>query len=194
MSDKFVLDAESRDVVGKKVKQLRRDGLVPAVIYGLGEPENVQLDALKATLALRDASSTEIFTLNLGGKQRRVIARDVQRHVVRRDLIHVDFQEVDENSTIRASVPLRSIGRSVPEAGGLGSTLMTLRSVEVEATMDALIPEIVVDLGRIDKPSTVLRVRDLEVPEGVSITTHESVTVAKFAAKRGGAAAATTES
>ena len=101
MSDKFVLDAESRDVVGKKVKQLRRDGLVPAVIYGLGEPENVQLNALKATLALRDASSTEIFTLNLGGKQRRVIARDVQRHVVRRDLIHVDFQEVDENSTIR---------------------------------------------------------------------------------------------
>jgi len=189
MSDKFVLDAESRDIVGKKVKQLRRNGVTPAVIYGLGEPENVQLDSLKASLALRDASSTEVLTLNLNGKARKVIARDVQRHVVRRDLIHVDFQEVDADSTIRAFVPLRSIGRSVPEAGGLGSTLMTLRSVEIEAGLDSLIGEIVVDLGRIDKPSTVLRVRDLETPEGVSVLTHGDVTVAKFAAKRGGAAA-----
>ena len=187
MSEKIILDAETRTVVGKKVKQLRRDGQVPAVIYGLNEPEAIQLDMLKTALTLRDSSATDVLTINLNGQERRVVSREVQRHVVRRDLIHVDFQEIDDNSMIRVQVPLRTVGRSVPEAKGLGNTLVVLRSVEVEATASTLVSELVADLALIDKPGRVLRVSDLEVPEGVTILTSESVTVAKFAVKRGGA-------
>ena len=185
MSKNFVLDAEDRTIIGKKVKQLRRDGLVPAVIYGLGDAESVQLNFHKTMLALRDANSNEVFTLNLNGQERKVMARQVQRHVVRRDLIHIDFQEVNEDSIIRTRIPLKGIGRSAPESEGLGRTLMIAQYVEVEATLKTLVNEIEVDLSFIDKPSRVFRVRDLVAPEGIKVTSAPMVTVAKFAAKRG---------
>ncbi|MFT5196698.1 MAG: large subunit ribosomal protein L25, partial [Candidatus Promineifilaceae bacterium] len=99
MSKEFILDAEIRTVSGKKVKQLRRVGLLPAVIYGLGTPENIQVKALQTQLALRDSAGNEIFTLNLNGTTRRVLAREVQKHAYRTDLVHIDFLEIDATST-----------------------------------------------------------------------------------------------
>lgn len=184
MSKEFVLDAETRTVTGKKVKQLRRDGLVPAVIYGLNDPESIQVNALKTQLTLRDAGDNEILTLNLNGKKRRVLARDVQKHVYRTDLLHVDFLEVDADSTIRTEVSVIIVGQSIPEQQALGTTLQVLSTIEIEARTDALISEIEVNAEIMDKPSRNLAVGDIVPPEGVTILTSPEVTIARFAAAR----------
>ena len=184
MSQEFVLDAETRTVTGKKVKQLRREGLVPAVIYGLKEPESIQVNALKTQLTLRDAGDNEILTLNLNGKKRRVLARDVQKHVYRSDLLHVDFLEVDADSTIRTEVTVVIVGQSIPEQQALGTTLQVLSTIEIEASTANLISEIEANAEIMDKPSRNLTVGDIVAPEGVTILTSPDVTIARFAAAR----------
>jgi len=181
MSKVFELEAETRTVSGKKVKQLRRNGLVPAVIYGLNDkPENVQVNALATQLTLRDAGDNEILTLNLNGKKRRVLAREVQKHVFRSDLIHVDFLEIDATSTIRTEVSIIIVGVSIPEQQAIGTTVQVLSTLEIEASPDALISEIEANAEIIDSPGRTLNVGDIVAPEGVTILTSPDVTVARF--------------
>lgn len=184
MSEKIVLEAENREISGKKVKQLRRDGLIPAVIYGISEPESIQLNALKTQLTLRDAGENDILTLQLNGKERQVLAREVQRHVYRPDLLHVDFLEVDADSVVRGTVEIILVGRSIPEQEGLGTTLQVVSSIEIEAKSSALVSTIEANAELIDKPSRNLTVADLVAPEGVTILTTPDLTIARFAVNR----------
>ena len=184
MSEKIILEAETREISGKKVKQLRREGLVPAVIYGLGEPESIQVNALKTMLTLRDSGENDILTLNLNGKERRVLAREVQRHVYRPDLLHVDFLEIDADSVVRGSVEIVLEGKSIPEQNGLGTTLQVISTIDIEAKSDALISTIVANAEIIDKPSRNLLVSDIVVPEGVTILSPSDLTIARFAVNR----------
>ena len=184
MSEKIILEAETREISGKKVKQLRREGLVPAVIYGLGEPESIQVNALKTMLTLRDSGENDILTLNLNGKERRVLAREVQRHVYRPDLLHVDFLEIDADSVVRGSVEIVLEGKSIPEQNGLGTTLQVISTIDIEAKSGALISTIVANAEIIDKPSRNLLVSDIVVPEGVTILSPSDLTIARFAVNR----------
>ncbi|MEM9774629.1 MAG: 50S ribosomal protein L25 [Chloroflexota bacterium] len=184
MSQDYVLEAETRTIEGKKVKQLRRDGKLPAVIYGLDTPESIQLDTLKTTLTLRDAGDNDILTLKLNGKERRVLAREVQRHVYKRDLLHVDFLEVNADSNVTGVATLNLVGRSVPEQQGLGTTLLVINSIEISGRPDDLVSELDVNAEIIDKPSRNLLVSDLVVPEGITVLTTSDLTVARFAPNR----------
>ncbi|MEM8860069.1 MAG: 50S ribosomal protein L25 [Chloroflexota bacterium] len=184
MSQELVLEAETRKIEGKKVKQLRRDGKVPAVIYGLGDPESIQLDTLKTTLMLRDAGDNDILTLKLNGQDRRVLALEIQRHVYKRDLLHVDFLEVNSESVVTAVAVLKLVGRSIPEQRGLGTTLLVINTIDIEGRPDDLVSEIEVNGEIIDKPSRNLLVSDIVAPEGVKITTTPGLTVARFAPNR----------
>lgn len=184
MSEKIILEAESRDVSGKKVKQLRRDGIIPAVIYGISDPESIQVNALKTQLTLRDAGENDILTLQLNGKERKVLAREVQRHVYRPDLLHVDFLEVDADSIVRGTVEIVLIGKSIPEQEGLGTTVQVVSTIEIEAKSSQLVSTIEANAELIDKPSRNLTVGDIEVPEGVTILTTPDLTIARFAVNR----------
>lgn len=185
MSEEFTLEAQSRTVTGKKVKKIRREGQVPAVVYGQKEPINIQLNALKTQLVLRDSGGNAVLNLNIDGESTRtVVARDVQKHVIRGDLIHIDFYEVDENTPVRAEASLYVTGRSVPESQGLGSTTQVLNSVEIEAKPGVLVASLEVKAERMLKPGQVLMVKDIDAPEGVTILTAGRVPVAKFTAKR----------
>lgn len=184
MSEEFTLNAETRTIIGKKVKTLRRAGQVPAVIYGQNDPLHVQLDALKTQLVLRDAGDNALLKLNLEGKTHTVLARDVQKHVIRGDLIHIDFYEVDENTPVRTEASLFITGRSVPETQGLGTTTQVLNTIEIEARPADLVAEIEVKAERMLKPGQVLMVKDIDAPPGVTIVTAGRVPVAKFTAKR----------
>ncbi len=184
MSEKIILEAESREISGKKVKQLRREGVIPAVIYGLGEPESIQVNALKTQLTLRDSGENDILTLMLNGKERQVLAREVQRHVYRPDLLHVDFLEVDADSVVRGTVEIVLIGKSIPEQQGLGSTLQVVSTIEIEAKSSQLVSTIEANAELIDKPSRNLTVADIVVPEGVTILTTPDLTIARFAVNR----------
>lgn len=180
MSDRVTIVAEPRTVTGKKVKQLRRDGVIPGVIYGQREPIMIQMDVKPLRRALRIAGTGQLATIELGNKEYTVLAREIQQHVTRRDLIHVDFLEVDMASTIRSEAELVSVGESPLVASGEGIVALTLYSVEIECLPDALISQIEVDLSAIQTPDDSITVADLPVPEDVTVLTDPETLVARF--------------
>jgi large subunit ribosomal protein L25 len=180
MSDRVSIVAESRTVVGKKVKRLRRDGLIPAIIYGRGAPTHIQIENLALRRLLRTAGATNLIDVAVGDVTHTVLAREVQKHVTRGDLIHVDFLEVDLAVTITAEVRLRPVGQSAPAAEGLGVVTFPLRVVEIECLPEALLDEVEVDLSLIASIDSVIHVGDLVVPEGVTILTDPEVVLARF--------------
>ncbi len=178
--ERLSITAEPRTIVGKKVKQLRRTGMIPAVIYGQKESVNIQLENLALRRLLRQAGSTHLIDVSLGKSKRIVLVREIQSHVTRGDLMHVDFIEVDMKVLITAEADLVAVGESKPATQGLGVATLTLRSVEIESLPDALVSEIEVDLSQIETPDDVIYVGDLVTPEGVTILTDPETTVARF--------------
>ena len=112
MSDRVTIAAEPRKVTGKKVKQLRRQGYVPGVVYGQSESRIVQMEEKQLRRALRTAGTTQLATLDVEGKEYTVLAREIQQHLTRREILHIDFLEVDMTVTIRSEAELVTIGES----------------------------------------------------------------------------------
>ncbi len=180
MSDvRLAIEAEPRAVIGKQVKQLRREGLIPAVIYGIKEPVAIQLENKMLRRVLRRAGSTNLIDITFDGQKRTVLAREIQQHLTRGDLIHVDFQEVDLLVKIAAEAALVLVGRSQMMKDGQGSDVLALTSVEIEALPDDLIAEIEVDVTNLTDDEAIY-VSDLSVPKGVTILTDPETAVARF--------------
>lgn len=178
--DRLAIDAEPRAVVGKKVKQLRREGMIPAVIYGINDPVTIQLENISLRRVLRRAGTTNLIDISVAGKKRTVLAREIQQHLTRGDLIHVDFQEVDLKVKITAEASLVLVGRSPMMEDGQGSDVLSLTSVEIEALPDDLIAEIEVDVSQMASADEPIYVSDLSVPKGVTILTDPETAVARF--------------
>lgn len=180
MSERQTIAAAPRTVIGKQVKQLRRDGFIPAVIYGQNEPEHIQLENLALRRVLRQASTTHLIDIDLEGKVRTVLARAIQTHVTRGDLVHIDFYEVNMRETITSDVELVLVGKSTPAQEGNGSDTLLLHEVEIECLPGDLVAEIEVDVTQIADADTVIYVKDLQAPNGVTILTDPETPVARF--------------
>lgn len=180
MSDRILIEAEPREVVGKGLGQLRREGMVPGVIYGKGEPQSVQMERKVLRRALRVVGTSNLADLSVEGKSRPVLVREIQQHLTRGDVLHVDFFEVDMSHTIRMEVELVAIGESAPEKDGLGVVTMSMRFIEIEALPDALVSTLDVDVSKIAMPEDLIHVRDLFVPQGVTIMADPDQVVARF--------------
>lgn len=177
--DRLVIDAKQRSLVGKKVKRLRKDGMIPAVIYGIEDPVTIQLENITLRRVLRRAGSTNLIDITVDGEKRTVLAREIQQHVTRGDLIHVDFQEVDLKVKITAEASLVLVGRSQLMEDGVGSDVLSLTTVEIEALPDDLIAEIEVDVNELTAEDAIY-VSELSVPKGVTILTDPETAVARF--------------
>ena len=180
MADRISITAEPRSVTGKKVKKLRKDGWIPAVIYGQQDPVNVQLENGPLRRVLRVAGTTQLVDLVVGGKKTTVLAREIQQHVTRGDLIHVDFLEVDMKGTVTSVAELVAINQSAPAAEGLGVATLRLRSLDIECAPDDLVSEIEVDMSLIETIDGVINVSDLTMPKGVTALTDPETVVASF--------------
>ncbi len=180
MSERIIIEAEPREVTGKQVSQLRREGWIPGVIYGRKEPVSVQMEQKALRRALRTVGTTHLADVNVGGQVRTVLVREIQQHATRGDLVHVDFMEVDMKSKLRATAGLVGAGMSTPQAEGLGMTTIMLREVDIECLPEDLVAEIEVDLSAIKTADDVIHVRDLPVPKGVEILTDPELIVARF--------------
>lgn len=163
------LVAEPREIIGKKVKRLRRDGLVPAVLYGSGEPQHVQLATRDLSRVLRFAGSNDLIDVDVAGKKHRVLVRDVQRHVTRGDLLHVDFLTVDMTQKMSAEATVILTGISPFAESGDGVVNQVLFAINIEALPDDLVSEIEVDVSSIVDVNSQILVSELGVPEGIEI-------------------------
>jgi len=146
--EKYVLEAQKREVIGKKVKALRREGLLPAVIYGSGiDPQPITLDTKAVIQTLKIVGANTLITLKLGKKELLALVRDVQREVIKRDLLHIDFQAVSLEESITTTVPIVIVGEA-PVAKEYNAVLSSaLDELQIEAKAKDL-PDSIIDGDR----------------------------------------------
>ena len=109
----LVLNANNREATGKnKVNKLRAEELIPGVIYAKGEENlNVQFTSREFDKILRQAGTSTIITLDIDGEKKDVLIKDYQTHPYKNQYLHVDFQGINQNETIRVQVPVVLVGR-----------------------------------------------------------------------------------
>lgn len=180
MSERIVIEAEPREIIGKQSSQLRREGWIPGVIYGRKTLQSVQMEQKALRRALRQVGTTHLADLTIGEKTHTVLVREIQQHATRGDIVHVDFMEVDMKAKLRATAELVAVGTAVPEVEGLGVATLMLREVEIECLPDNLVAEIEFDMGTIVTPDDVIFVKDLVAPNGVEILADPDMIVARF--------------
>jgi large subunit ribosomal protein L25 len=180
MSDRINLVVESRQPADERAKNLRKAGWIPGVIYGGGENMHIKVENLSLSRVLRDAGMTNLIDISIGDGQHTVLAKDIQKHPTRGDLIHVDFYEVDMTQKLVVDAALSTFGEAPPVTDGLGTTSLVIYSIQIECLPDSLISEIGVDLTLIQEPDDMIIVGDLQVPEGVTVLTDSEAIVARF--------------
>jgi len=168
--EKVVIPAEKRKVTGKQVKALRREGKLPAVLYGYGiDPMSIVLDAHEASRTLARASSSTLITISLDGKEYPTLVREKQLDYIRNSLIHVDFLAVSLTEKITASVGVHVVGEA-PAVKEYGAILVTgLTELEVECLATDLPERFTVDVSGLTEISSGVYVKDVVPPDGVEI-------------------------
>jgi large subunit ribosomal protein L25 len=182
--EKVVLQAEKRDVIGKQVKALRREGKLPAVIYGRHtEPISVLLDAHSASLTLGKLTSSSLVTIALDGKEYPTLVREKQRDYIKNRLLHVDFLTVSLTENIRATVSIHLHGVSTAVKDFNAVLVNNLESLEVECLPTDLPERIDLDISVLAHPGDGIRVRDVRVSDKVRVLDDPDtmVVVATFA-------------
>jgi large subunit ribosomal protein L25 len=174
------IKAENRNVIGKQVKGLRREGKVPAVVYGAGmQPTAIELQSREAERALARATGATLLDLELDGVTHKVLVREIQRHSIRRDLRHVDFLKVAMDQLIRAEVPIELLGEA-PAVKTLGGVLVTVvQAIEVEALPADLPDRVTVSIEGLEKIDDRINVGDLKLSKGVRVLTSAEEVVAR---------------
>lgn len=180
--DKLSLQAEERIILGKKVKKLRKDGLLPGHVYGKGvQTESVSVDGKTFLKTFKEAGETGLIELKIGKeKVRPVLVRGVQYHPVTGQPIHIDFYQVNLSQKVKAPIPLVLVGEQ-PESVGLGETivLQTLNEVEVEALPADLVEKIEVNITALKNVDDAVTVAQLNYDRS-KLTIHaedESIVV-----------------
>jgi large subunit ribosomal protein L25 len=185
MAKEVVLNAARRDVTGKQVKELRRQGKLPAVVYGHGvSPIAITLDEHETTLALAGLSASTIVTIQLDGAQHAALVREKQRDYVKNRLIHIDFQVVSLTEKIRAAVRVDLHGESPAVKEFNAVIVQQVNQVEVEALPRDLPERFVVDIAKLAEIGDSITVGDLEVSNKVTVLVpaEEIIVVATGAA------------
>jgi large subunit ribosomal protein L25 len=168
--DKIILQAEPREIMGRKVRSLRRQGLVPAVIYGHGFnslPIQVTLEEFERVYT--EAGETTIVYLNLEGEEYPTIIQDVVRDPISDELLHADFYKVRLDEKIKARIPLNFVGES-PAVKNLGGILVkNISEIEVEGFPQDLPHQIEVDISSLKELKSQILIKDLPVSKKLKV-------------------------
>jgi large subunit ribosomal protein L25 len=180
------LSANAREAAGKGgARQLRLSGQIPAVIYGHArEAEALTLNArdLDKMLEHIQAEST-VIEVTVGGRTSKTLIREIQRHPFKRQILHVDFQELVAGEKVTVNIPIQLTG--IPEGVRLGGGVLdqTMREVEIEVDPSNIPDHIEYDVTNMVIGDSV-HVSDLKVPEGVEVLDDPESSVAVLAAPR----------
>ena len=169
--NQFEIIAEPRGDVGKGAsRRLRRDGKVPGIVYGSDKGVTaitVEHDGIMHQLEV-EAFYSHILTLKTGKEKVKVILKDLQRHPFKRQLLHIDFQRINENETLTMRVPLHFINENkcfaIKQEGAVASHVMT--EIEISCLPKDLPEYINIDMAEVALGETI-HLGDLQLPEGV---------------------------
>ncbi|HET9058280.1 MAG TPA: 50S ribosomal protein L25 [Acidimicrobiales bacterium] len=180
MADVTLVAEIGRKTGSGESRRLRHAGRIPAVVYGHGmEPLVVSIEAREFRHAMSGHGLNQVLSLEVEGTKHIVLARQLQRHPVRRTVSHVDFQVVRRDEVVQVNVPLVLDGDAskVTRAGGVIEHVLT--SLSVHTQLGSIPEEIAVDVSGLSI-GDVVRVRDLKLPAGVSadVDADEAVVIA----------------
>lgn len=192
--EKISLIANIRTLTGKKVKKLRKQGLIPANIYGQDfKSQAISVNTKDFFKVYRLAKETKIIYLSIDKKEIPVLIKNIQKHPVTDQIIHVDFRKIDLKKKIETEVPIKTIGVSeaVSQKGGI--LLIQSQSVIIEALPENIPQEIEVDISVLKEIGQDIKVADLPKSEKYQIKSPaEKVLVTVIAHKEESVAPETT--
>ena len=180
------LSAKARDTIGTgNARKLRQQGEVPAVIYGHSrEAQSLSLNTRDVEKLLTQIAGTStVVELTVDGKTARTLIREVQRHPFKRQVLHVDFQELVAGEKVTLRVPLRFHGTPVGVRDSGGILEETMHQVSLRVDPSSIPDHIDVDVGALTIGHSI-HVRDLNLPAGAEVMDDEDATVALVSAPR----------
>ncbi|MDQ3328180.1 MAG: 50S ribosomal protein L25 [Chloroflexota bacterium] len=182
----YALAAAKREVVGKKSRRLRREGKIPAVLYGFGvDSTNLQLDAKEFETIFREAGRTALVDVSVDeGRPVRVFVQDVQRHPISLALYHVDFHAVNLRQEITTDVPIVLTGEAPAVHNNEGVLLRGLETISVTALPTELPQQIDVSIESLEVLDDTIHVSDLLVSDDYQIVTDPSEMLVRIIAQQ----------
>jgi large subunit ribosomal protein L25 len=179
------LKAKKREILGKKVKTLRKEGFLPAVVYG----ERVVSQAIVVSQIdfdriYRETGESTLLKLNVDETEHTVLIYRIQSDPLKKDPMHADFYAVRMDKEIRTHVPLKIIGESPAVKNDGGMLITVMHELEIEALPQNLPHEIVIDISNLVAFGNRVHVKELSVPQGVEIMASPDDTVVVIEAPR----------
>ncbi|PIR44270.1 50S ribosomal protein L25 [Candidatus Wolfebacteria bacterium CG10_big_fil_rev_8_21_14_0_10_31_9] len=163
------LQVQKRDILGKKVKALRVEGLIPAELYGHGkENSHLSVSSKEFAKVLKEAGESTIVNLVLGKEKIPALIHDAQMDSIKQIFNHVDFYVVKMGEKIRTEIPLEFIGESSAVKHG-GVLIKSIKEIEVEALPADLISHIDVDISKLEEIHSSIYVKDLKISDKIRV-------------------------
>ncbi len=185
--DNLNLQASKREILGKKTRFLRRQGVTPAHLFGHGiKSLALQCDTPKLQQIIAQAGTTRLISLGIeGDKQpRSVFIREIQRDVCNEELLHVDFYQIKRTEKIRVDVPIVLVGEApaMKEKGRLLTHSLT--SLSIESLPDNLPPQIEINLSPLEEIGQAIYVKDIAFSPDITVMTDPEQMVVKVSEAR----------
>jgi large subunit ribosomal protein L25 len=181
--DKIVLQADNREIIGKKVRFLRRQGIVPVHVFGHGiQSMALQCKTDQVRQVLAEAGKTRLVELKIGRarKNRNVVVRGIQRNTRTGELLHVDLYQVRMEEEIKVSVPIVLVGEAPALRSKSNMMVQELDSLSIECLPDRIPTSIEVDLGVLEQAEQSIHVKDVVLGEEVTVLDDPEHIVAKI--------------
>ncbi len=176
-----ILKAETRKVVGRKVKKLRKEGFIPANIYGKKvKSQAILVEAKEFDKVFKSVGETSLLELQLGKEKRAVLIRKVQKNPIGENTLHIDFQQVDLKEKITAEIPVEITGESPAEKQGLGTMVQQVDEIEAQALPSDLPDKFEIDVSGLTEVDQAIYIKDIKIDKSkVTITDDPEKIVVK---------------
>ena len=183
------LTATARVGTGKTIaRKLRATGQVPAVIYGDGgEATAVSIDPSELVVMFKDSGNRNtIITIDVDGDKTSCLVREVQRHPLRRNILHIDFYKLSTGKSVKVMIPVSTSGKAKGAVLG-GRIRLVRRELSATCSWENIPESIVIDVSHLDI-GDMIRAADVKVPEGVKLNVEDNLTVVSCYGRRAPAA------
>jgi len=183
MTDQIVLEAKKRNLKGKKVKALRRQGLLPGIIYGrIGkeqiEPVAIQLDLHEASKIIKKLTGSSLVKLKVEDEEYPVVLREAQKDIIYGTLKHVDFMAVSLTEKLQTMVPIELIGQAPAEISMAAVVVTGISELEIECLPQDMPERIEVDATVLVDIDSAIYVKDLDLPDTYEVLTDREELIA----------------
>jgi len=179
--DRIEVMAQPRQIQGKKVRHLRRQGITPANLSGLREPSQaLQVDAKDLSTLINKQGKNSVINLRIDGRPPvMALLKDYTVHPIKNTLVHIDFQRIAMGQKLTLDVDLAFVGEAPVDKRTDLMVLRILNTVHVESLPQDLPSAIEVDLSRLAEADDTIRVQDLAVPPGITVLTDPDEVIAR---------------